>query len=301
MNRYLQWPEEHAGRDNEFVRWSHPGSNLCLDFHGDPVKAQLVVFSDGNHHMALRECLDSFSRQHDDLSHIFFATTPPGPIVSILKQGGLQLGNLTISVRPDVFISPPQILDGLVEYGAMSAHLPFAENRGNVLLVRKGNPKNIAGAADIMDKRVRLFMSHPEKEKASYTAYYDTLNALLPGQQQGADFVQQKRLQDQVLFGHSIHHREAPQAIADGSADVAPVFYHLALRYVRIFPEHFEIVPLGGSATDPAPLPGHVLGTTSMGRIGDGGMWGEWLMNYLMSADAAKIYERHGLRSLRAE
>jgi len=45
----LDWPEEQAGADNHFFHWVQPGSNICLDFHGDPVQAQLVVFSDGNH------------------------------------------------------------------------------------------------------------------------------------------------------------------------------------------------------------------------------------------------------------
>lgn len=298
MSSYLEWPEENAGRINDFYRWSHPGSNLCLDFHGDPGKAQLTVFSDGNHHMALRECLDAFSEKHDGLAHIFYATTPPGPIVNMLKIGGLQLGNLIINVDPHVFISPPNILDNLIEQGVMTAHAPFVRNRGNVLLVRKGNPKRIAQAADIMDESIRLFLSHPENEKASYTAYHDTLNALVSAQGMGSDFLQAKTSQGQVVFGERIHHREAPQAVADGTADVAPVFYHLALRYVRIFPDHFEIVPLGGSVEDPEPFPGNVTGTTSMGLIGNGGSWGSRFLEYLASDKAIKTYESHGLRSL---
>ena len=49
-----------------------------------------------------------------------------------------------------------------------------------------------------------------------------------------------------VEYGERIHHREAPQAIMDGRADVAIVYYHLALGYTRIFPSLFEMVPLGG-------------------------------------------------------
>jgi len=295
---YLNWPEENAGAGSSFFKWAHPVSNLCLDFHGDPAKAQLTVFSDGNHHMALRECLDEFSKNNDTLSDIFYATTPPGPVVNMLKLGGLQLGNLRINVRPDVFISPANILDGLIEDGFMSAHSPFIQNRGNVLLVKKGNPKNISSPLDILDKEIRLFLSHPEKEKASYSAYYDTFKALLPNREDGADFLQQKIGQNQLLFGDCIHHREAPQAVADGSADVAPVFYHLALRYLRIFPDHFDIIPLGGSAEAPEPLPGNIVGTTSMGLVGDGGAWGAKFLDYLASDKAVEIYERHGLRAL---
>ena len=88
-----------------------------------------------------------FAEKHHGLTHIFYATTPPGPIVNMLKIGGLQLGNLIIKINPHVFISPPNILDGLIDQEVMTAHAPFIMNRGNVLLVRKGNPKRITQAA----------------------------------------------------------------------------------------------------------------------------------------------------------
>lgn len=41
---YLEWPEEQVGGDRRCFRRNQPGLNICLDFHGDPVQAQLVVF-----------------------------------------------------------------------------------------------------------------------------------------------------------------------------------------------------------------------------------------------------------------
>ena len=55
----LNWPEERAAEGDGTPSWCQPGSNVCLDFHGDPAAA-LVVYSDGNHHMALGECLERF-------------------------------------------------------------------------------------------------------------------------------------------------------------------------------------------------------------------------------------------------
>ena len=53
----LEWPQEAARlQGSDEPSFGHAGSNLCLDFHGDPKRAGLVVFSDGNHHMALEEC-----------------------------------------------------------------------------------------------------------------------------------------------------------------------------------------------------------------------------------------------------
>jgi hypothetical protein len=297
-NPYLDWPEELCAGDTQYNHWHQPASNICLDFHGDPVKAQLVVFSDGNHHMALRDCLDLFSQQNKGLSNIFYATTPPGPIVNMLRNGGLQMGNLTISISPHVFISPPEVLDNLVSDRLISEHIPFVRNQGNVLLVKKGNPKHILKVADLMREDIQLFLSNPETEKASFTAYHNTLKAIASEQTPNQGFPDDKILQGQVLFGKRIHHREAPQAVADGSADVAVVFYHLALRYLRIFPDLFDMIPLGGSVDKPEPLPGNILSKTHMGLVSDGGVWGRRFISFLGSKHAMEIYQHHGLRSV---
>lgn len=291
---YLDWPEELAGGDTDSFRWSEPGSNLCLDFHGDPVNAQLVVFSDGNHHMALKDCLDIFLKRNKSLSGIFYATTPPGPLVNMLRTGGLQMGNLFIAVSPHVFISPPQVLDTLAAEGYIQTHQPFMQNRGSVLLVKKGNPKNVSGVADLAQKRLRLFLSNPESETVSYRGYMDTLKAIA-----AAEGVEPSFLADTtgtgIVYGERIHHREAPQALADDRADAAIVYYHLALRYIRIFPALFDMVPLGGTALDPQPGPDHRIGRTHVGIVGDGGRWGAEFYRFLSSDVVGDIYTHHGL------
>ena len=88
MDRYLDVDDRLAHPQ----RWCQPGSNIMLDFHGDPADADLVIFSDGNHHMALSEALALFQKQVPRLKGVFYATTPPGPIVNLLKKGRLQLG-----------------------------------------------------------------------------------------------------------------------------------------------------------------------------------------------------------------
>lgn len=292
---YLDWPEEQAGDDNQYFRWNQPGSNICLDFHGDPLNAQLAVFSDGNHHMALRDCLDLFIRQNKGLSGIFYATTPPGPIVNMLRNGGLQMGNLIIRVSPHVFISPPEVFDNLVADGFMSEHIPFVRNQGNVLLVKKGNPKHILKVSDLMRGDVRLFLSNPETEKTSFKAYYNTLKTMASEQTANPHFPDDKITQGQVLFGNCIHHREAPQAVADDCADVAVVYYHLALRYIRIFPSLYEIVPLGGTALDPQPASGNIISWTHVGLINGGGQWGASFIQFLSTSAVREVYNYHGL------
>ena len=57
----LPWPPEAAKySDDTACKFSAPGSNLVLDFHGNPATAGLAVFSDGNHHMALEAVVRAF-------------------------------------------------------------------------------------------------------------------------------------------------------------------------------------------------------------------------------------------------
>ena len=298
MSDTLQWPLESAAPTNKDpFRWYQSGSNICLDFHGDPVTAGLAVFSDGNHHMALEESLQAFLALHPDIDDIFYATTPPRVLVNYLKSGKLLLGNLTLSRQPDVFISPPNIMDALQSEGFINTHQPFMQSRGNVLLIRRDNPKNIKGLEDIMRDDVHLFISNPSTEKASYEVYKESI--LLLGQEAGLDpGAIQERLSDtgRTCFGELIHHREAPQYMADGRADVALVYYHLALRYTRIFPDLFDFIPLGGDKENPQPSQNNVTTTYHIAPVVNGGAFSETFYNFMLEDSVTEIYARHGLR-----
>ena len=297
MSEYLDWPLEATCPSESGQRWAQPVSNICLDFHGDPVTAGLVVFSDGNHHMALEASLQAFRQQYPQVVDIFYATTPPSVIVNLLTNGQLILGNLTLSRLPNVFISPVGIMDKLKAEGYVGSHQVFMQSRGNVLLVRKGNPKNIQGVADLLRDDVRMFISNPVTEKASYEVYEETLLGL--AQEAG---IEQQGINDllsgssaRLIHGKRIHHREAPQCLFEDKADVAVIYYHLALRYTRIFPEIFDLVPLPGlkedTSTDKNLRTGYHIGL-----VGDGGKWGKPFLDYMFSDTATQLYAEHGLQ-----
>jgi len=299
-NRPLPWPPEAAQYPGDTVcTFAAPGSNLVLDFHGDPATAGLAVFSDGNHHMALEASVRAFLTTNPEVSDVFYTTTPPAPLVDALKGDGLVLGNLRISRKPDVFIGPGNILDGLEDEGFIAQHVAFAESLGNVILVRKGNPKGIASVADLLSDDVTLACSNPATEKASYVVYAEAAGGMAREAGVDADALVAKLSTAGPKTVHSqlIHHREVPELIRAGHADAAVIYYHLALRYTRIFPELFELVDMGGV------LSGERLTTNPttryhIGLVADGGRWGERFVSFMQSNTAQHLYEEHGLRRL---
>ncbi len=282
----MDWSCDMDSFDDGAEKWFEPGSNILLDFHGDPFRADLVVFSDGNHNMALKEVLAAFQRKESGVQHFFYITTPPGPLLTFL-EGGLQLGNFVLAVTPHVFMGPGHIMAALSKEGKVTCAFPFVRNQGSVLLVKKGNPKQIRQVSDLRQPGVTLFLSNPHTEKASHKGYADTL-ANISGDSEFTEKIT-------TVFGKRIHHREAPAAVQEGVADAAVVYYHLGLHYIRLFPELFEIVPLGGSVEKPVPFEGNVTGRTWAGIVGQGGAFGKAFLAFLPSSEAAEIYTGHGL------
>ncbi len=291
----LDWPYEGAAPPVDGVaRFSQTASNICLDLHGDPRLAPLAVFSDGNHHMALAEALALFRSRHPAVNDIFYATPPPRVIVEALLSGALLLGNLRLSVTPHVFISPAPVLERLQNDGRVRTHHPLARTRGSVLLVRRGNPKRINGVADLARADVRFFLSNPVTEKVSYDVYATTLRRIAARDGLDCGFLDAAPgVLPRMVYGECIHHREAPQSLADNRADVAVVFAHLALRYTRIFPGLFETVALTAD-DDPAQM----ISTIHIGLVGDGGEWGARLVDFMRGEEVAAVYLHHGLASV---
>jgi len=294
MFNSLPWPSEP--KSNQSNQWFHFGTNICLDFHGDPLSAQLVVFSDGNHHMALADVVETFQQQNN--ISIFYATTPPGVLLNLIKQGYIQMGNLQLSRQPHVFISPDFIMQKLVDSGAFESFKPFMRSRGNVLLIKKSNSKNIQDCRDLLRDDVRLFLSNPHTEKASYQNYRASILAM--AKQLGLDEQQFIiRLEEDhplMTYGEQIHHREAPQAIYTNKADVAIVYSHLALRYTRIFPDDFSFVPFTGMNNDPEKEVGNLQTCYFINAMNDAGEYGHQFVEYCMSDEVTDIYQYHGLK-----
>lgn len=295
---FLTWPTELVGSNSATATWGHAGHNLVLDFHGDPAAAALTVLSDGNHHMALHRVLQTFVEHNPDVSGVFYVTLPPGLLLDIIQNKGMAVGNLFVPVNADLLLGPSVFFTNACLSQKTTGPVPFIQNRGCVLLVRKGNPHGIKGVADLLRDEIRLFISSPEREKVSHESYRSTLIDLAVAQ--GVDRERMEKcvssMNNNIVYGQSVHHREAPQALYSNNADVAIVYYHLALRYITIFPEDFEMIVLTGSARDPQTCKANPATKIFMARMMNDNPWGKKLYDFLRTPEVVGIYTRYGLQ-----
>ena len=220
----------------------------------------LVIFTEGNHLMVLLgpEIVGAFptwtkgESQYADLdtSNIVVVTLPQPMVVQIVRTGAVALGNLALDVTrqsgfyPDVVMGGPVPLRELHHAGALQRQARyFSRNRGRALLVRKGNPLGIRTLADVA--RVGARVVHADLHEANAHAGNRASIEGLIGKTETDRFFAREVQHFPGRLG--ITHRDVPEAVARGYADVGLTQYHLMSYWVRTFPEHFELVSIAGA------------------------------------------------------
>jgi hypothetical protein len=309
--KILDWPADSGTQEPSL---SEPTANLVNDLHAEIRQCDMALSTAGNYHMALKELWELFLGTfppEDPLDNWFYTTSPP-----IIKQqimnNLVQFGNVIASCRPQVAVAPQGLVDSLADAGFTDGDaVPITKTRGNVLLVKKGNPKHVSRIWDLGLNDVRIITPHPELEAGSFTLYSNSIYDIAKHDQNPPSGMTADDLVDTLfngagndpekwLAGKRIHHREVPWSIAYGKADAAVLFYHLALNTVNTFPDLFDIIPLGGTVAKPEPLPGNHIEVLYAVRIH--GQWTEKqnsarerLMYLFQSKEFTSILHKHGL------
>jgi hypothetical protein len=293
---------------------SEPTANLVNDLHANISQCDMVLTTAGNYHMALRKLWGLYLTKFpadNPLQNWYYTTSPP-----IAKQqitnALVQFGNVTVRCRPQVAVGPKKLINSLVQAGFTKGDsVPITKTRGNVLLVKKGNPKNLSTIWDLGRNDIQVITPHPSFEAGSFTLYASSIYDIAKHDQSSPSGMTAEQLfhsifniannnSDKWLSGKRIHHREIPWSIAYGKADAAMIFYHLALHAFTSFPALFDIIPLGGTVTNPQPLPGNHTEILYATRIQ--GTWTEKqqgaterLMELFQSHEFTAILGKHGL------
>jgi hypothetical protein len=306
----LEWPY-----DSKTVtpNLDDPTSNTLHDFHAEISSCDLCLSSEGNYYPALREVWPIFLAKFKDrpLENWFYTTSPPVALPQ-LDHNVVQFGNLYAKCRPQVVAATGKVMKQLEAAGKADGRpYPLYKDRGSVILVKKGNPKNINSVWDLGRGDVRYVSPNPALEPGAFDNYAGTIYGIARNHAKPPVNMTPERLVDAIfsgatqnpdkwLSGPRIHHRDVPWSIAYGKADASLIMYHLARYIHETFPNLFDIVPLGGTVTDPQPLEGTIIGTRFVVRIK-----GNWtprqmeardkLIRTLLSDDFTRILEKRGM------
>jgi hypothetical protein len=217
----------------------------------------LVIFTEGNHLMVLLSedivgAFPSWAKSQSqfadlDLDNIVVVTLPQPIVVQMVRTGGIALGNLTLEVSrmsgfyPDIVMGGPDPLQDLRKLGVLEPRARFfSKNRGLALLVPKGNPLGIHGLTDVARAGARL--AQPDVVEAGSRARYRAAVDELIGRSAADAFFAMEVRHFPGRLG--ITHRDVPEMVARGYADVGMTQYHLISYWTRVFPNHFELVPI---------------------------------------------------------
>ena len=280
---------EHAGHNKDY-RTFHQNGKIDYGKISDSYSADLVLYLAGNQFMVMEELITDFMAKHKNIATVYVETIPPGQIFKgqILKQG--IINNQNTAMNPDVFASVNLgHLKKLKGKGLMDKYKIYTHNKLE-LMIAKGNPKNIMGVEDLA--RDDLVQSHPNPLTEGIFKFYGAAMLKDMGIHKKVTADAQCRgcwaIEGKTWFTKR-HHRETPDRIEKGEADVGIVWT------TEIIEAKKHDRSIDGIAI-PAPLNkgsvvGYAIGLLKTGRNQNNAMH---YVGYLRTAAAQNIYGKYG-------
>lgn len=276
-----------AGHDH---RTFHSSGNVDYGKIGDSYSADLVMYLAGNQFMVMEELLQDFMKKNSGIKSVFCETIPPGQILKgqILKQG--EIAGQSINQMPDIFASVNlNHLRTLKGKGKMEEYMIYIHNKLE-LMVAAGNPKGIKGPEDL--GRDDLVQSHPNPLTEGIFKFYGAemlkdlgLYAKVTG---GAECRSCWAVPGKTWFT-SRHHRETPDRIEKGEADVGIVWTTEVVE-AKKHDRKIDGVPI------PAPYNKSEKVGYAIGKLGKtkNPAAADAFLAYLATDEAQNIYAKYG-------
>ncbi len=278
-----------AGHGKDY-RTFHTGGKIEYGAIENSYTADLVMYLAGNQFMVMQELITDFQTKNPDIESVYVETIPPGQILKgqLMKQGEIE-GKPT-AMNPDIFASVNiGHLKKLHGKELMNEYMIYIHNKLE-LMVAEGNPKEINGPEDLA--RDDLVQSHPNPLTEGIFKFY------------GSEMLKDLGIYEKVTGNAECkacwaiegktwftarHHRETPDRIEKGEADVGIVWT------TEVVHAKAEGRPIGGVAIA-APLNkqdkvNYAIGIMTNGRNADNAAR---YLAYLGTDEAQAIYESYG-------
>jgi molybdate transport system substrate-binding protein len=199
-----------------------PGIDNVPDLHGEIVNPQLVIFFAGNQFMVVPDIMKAFRTDYPQYKRIYVETLPPGILADQIETEALIVGNLKITVRPDIYTAGK----GKVEEIQREKHwfdktVDYTRNR-LAIMVYRGNPKGISSLRDLGKPDIRVSMPNPHWEgiaEVIIKAYEKS------GGERLVNSVMKTKVKAGTAFLTHIHHRQTPIRIMEKKSDAGPVWF----------------------------------------------------------------------------
>ena len=216
------YPPWSGGKNNPVTQrgleFTVPEVDNLPDFHGNPINPKLSVFVGGNYYFAMAPLVAAFEEEHPELrGKIYYETIPPGLLAKQIELGGtITVGNMTWTVKPDVYAAGLKKIKAGIDKGELVAPaIPYVTN-DLTIMIPKGNPAHIASLTDLGKPGVKLSMPNPAWEGVSRQIESSLVKA---GGKKLEQTVYDTKVKDgQTILTH-IHHRQTPLFLMQGLAD----------------------------------------------------------------------------------
>lgn len=205
-------PWQHGANDDAVDRgleFTVPEADVLADFHGDPADPLLVLYVGGNYFFAMAPLVQTFEARHPQYrGRLYWETIPPGLLVRQIRAGGrVTVGNMTWTVKPDVYLAGLEAVKTQITAGLLAAPaVPYVTNTLTIMVPRD-NPAHVAGLADLGGAGIRLAMPDPEFEGVARQIRASLEKA---GGAALVEAVYGTKVRDGTTRLTRIHHRQTP-------------------------------------------------------------------------------------------
>jgi ABC-type molybdate transport system substrate-binding protein len=286
------FPPWQGGRNNDAdprgFEFDVPDADNLADFHGDPTNPALSLYVGGNYFFAMAPLVAAFEVKYPEYKgRLYWETIPPGLLVRQMQAGGtVTVGNMTWTVKPDVYLAGLAAVNKQIEAGLLTKPaVPYVTN-ALAIMTPKGNPAHVAGLADLGRSDVKLAMPNPEFEGIARQIKASLAKA---GGDALVTTVYQTKVRDGATQLTHIHHRQTPLWIMQGKVQ-AGVTWQSEVLFQEQAGHPIEAVNIPAAQNTTAIYAGAAVKDAPHPEAAS-----RWL-DFIHSPEALQIFERYDFK-----
>ena len=207
------YPPWQHGKNNDAINrgleFTVPPADVLADFHGSLDQPELVLYASGNYFFAMGPLVSAFGNAYPQYrGRVFYETLPPGLLLKQMDAGGtITSGNMTWTIKPDVYLAEAAASNDLIRSGRLVAPVVTFATNDLTIMVSATNAARVAGLADLGRPGLAIAMPNPDFEGVARQIRTSLVKA---GDRALDEMVYSKKVRDGETVLTRIHHRQTP-------------------------------------------------------------------------------------------